>query len=177
MVLNMNRIIQMIPLIFLPFFVSADQGEYRLGSGDLVTISVFDEPDLSMEIRVNNESTLSYPFLGQIEALGKTVKELEAIITRGLLGDYLIEPRVSVSVKEYRPFFISGEVEDPGSYPYQPGLTMQKAISLAGGLTERASRNRMFVVRNTAADGDQEKIEMGDPVLPDDVLSIEQSFF
>lgn len=152
------------------------QTGYRLGSGDLIAISVFDEPDLSMEVRVGDAATFSYPFLGPLTILNRTVSDLENEIISGLKGDYLIEPRVTVSVKEYRPFFISGEVEEPGSYPYQPGLTLQKAISLGGGLTERASRNKMFVTRG-GTDQERERIDMGDPVFPDDVVTIEQSFF
>ena len=92
----------------------------------------------------------------------------------------MIEPRVNVSVKEYRPFFITGEVEDPGGYPYQPGLTLRKAITLAGGFTERASKNKIYVTKKGLIDSLTEirqLIKLQDPVHPDDVITIEQSFF
>ncbi|MBO6557019.1 MAG: polysaccharide export protein [Pseudomonadales bacterium] len=154
--------------------LAADESSYRLGSGDLISITVFDEPELSMEVRVGDRP-ISYPFLGQVELRDRPIARIEEEITEGLRGDYLIEPRVSISVKEYRPFFISGEVEKPGGYAYQPGLTLRQAISLGGGLTERASRNKMFVTRDGR--GEEIRLEMGDPVFPDDVINIEQSFF
>ena len=73
------------------------------------------------------------PFLGEIEVRGKTVGELERIITEGLRGDYLISPRVNVTIKEYRKFFVRGEVNKPGGFSFEPGLTLEKAIALAGG--------------------------------------------
>ena len=160
--------------------LAQSSSEYHLGSGDVISIQVFGEEDLTMEIKLSNKATISYPFLGDIAVLDNTISQLESTITNGLKGDYLIEPRVNVSVKEYRPFFITGEVEAPGGYPYQPGLTLRKAISLAGGLTERASRSKMYVTKK-GLDGtlveSRQRIELRDPVSPDDVITIEQSFF
>ena len=150
------------------------QSNYQLGSGDRISITVFGESELSMEVRVGS-SPMSYPFLGEVELRGRSVKQIEEQIREGLRGDYLIEPRVSISVIQYRPFFISGEVARPGGYPFQPGLTLRQAISLGGGLTERASRSKMFVTRG--GQGVEEKIEMGDFIFPDDVVNIKQSFF
>ena len=154
--------------------------EYHLGSGDVISIRVFGEEDLTMEIKLSNRATISYPFLGDIAVLDNTISQLETTITNGLKGDYLIEPRVNVSVKEYRPFFITGEVAAPGGYPYQPGLTLRKAISLAGGLTERASRSKMYVTKKGRNETDVETrqlIKLRDAVNPDDMITIEQSFF
>ena len=154
--------------------------EYQLGSGDLISIQVFGEEDLTMEIKLSDKRTISYPFLGDIAVLDNTISQLESTITKGLKGDYLIEPRVNVSVKEYRPFFITGEVEEPGGYPYQPGLTLRKAITLAGGFTERASKNKIYVTKKGLIDSLSEirqLIKLQDPVHPDDVITIEQSFF
>ncbi len=168
---------------FTPPIASAQTGgEYRLGSGDLISIQVFGEDDLTMEIKLSDKQSISYPFLGDVDVLGRTITEVEATITDGLKGDYLIEPRVSVTVKEYRPFFITGEVEEPGGYPYQPGLTLRKAITLAGGLTERASKSKMYVTQKGVGQNQKGKenrrvIRMDDPVHPDDVITIEQSFF
>lgn len=162
----------------MAFAVHADdsmqQSGYRLGSGDLISIVVFDEEELSMEVRVAN-TPISYPFLGQVTLDGRTLEAVESEITAGLKGDYLIEPRVSISVMEYRPFFITGEVKNPGGYPFKPGLTLRKAVSLGGGFTERASRSKMFVTRG--GEGQEQRLELSDPIYPDDVVTIEQSFF
>jgi polysaccharide export outer membrane protein len=155
-------------------------GEYQLGSGDLISIQVFGEEDLTMEVKLGNNPTISYPFLGNIAVLNQTINQLETTIVKGLAGDYLIDPLVNVSVKEYRPFFITGEVEEPGAYPYQPGLTLRRAISIAGGLTERASRSKMYVTKKDLLDSPLENrtvIKLKDSVSPDDVVTIEQSFF
>ena len=167
-------------LIFLLFTMTFTAGScfaqssYNLGSGDLISIVVFDEEELTMEVRVA-KTPMSYPFLGQVPLDGRNLAEVEQQIKEGLKGDYLIEPSISISVIEYRPFFITGEGAKPGGYRFQPGLTLRKAITLGGGFTERASRTKMFITRG--GEGSEQKIQLSDPIFPDDVLTIEQSFF
>lgn len=150
--------------------------DYHLGSGDLIKIYVLNEENLSMEVRLSDAGTISYPFLGEIHALGRTVSELGAEITRGLKGPYLVDPRVSVSVIEYRKFFIGGEVKAPGGYPFQPGLTIQKAVALAGGFTERASTDIAVIHEDDPMQTPVEANVMT-PVRPGDVITIKESFF
>src|SRR3972149_5766373 len=91
---------------------AASLSRYQLGSGDVITIVVFGEEDLKRgPIRLTDAGTISYPVLGELKVLGRTVGELEKIITDGLRGRYLVNPRVSVSVDQYRPYFIHGEVK------------------------------------------------------------------
>src|SRR5256714_10039240 len=116
---------------------------YRLGPGDRIIIKVFGEEDLSMDFRLNDTGRLNYPFLGELVVQGLTVAELEQRITRGLRDSYLRNPAVTVSIAEYRPFFLYGEVQKPGGIPYQPRLTVERAIALGGGVTERASRSKI----------------------------------
>ncbi|MGH8865657.1 MAG: polysaccharide biosynthesis/export family protein, partial [Burkholderiales bacterium] len=97
---------------------SADS-DYRLGPGDQIVIQVFGEPDLSMNLRLNDSGRLNYPFLGEVVVEGLTVAELEQRLTSGLKGSYLLDPAVTVSIAEYRPFFLNGEVNRPGGIPYQ----------------------------------------------------------
>ena len=99
------------------------------------------------------------------------------MLVRGLKGDYLIDPKVSVRIIEYRDFFVNGEVKKPGGYPFKPGLTLRKAVAVAGGLTERASESRITVIREQ--DGEKEKLRasMDTPVMPGDIITIDQSFF
>ena len=157
---------------------AAGDSQYQLGSGDVISINVFGEEDLSFEqIRMTDAGTFSYPFLGEVRALGKTVAEIERIIINGLKGDYLIDPKVSVSITEYRDFFVNGEVKNPGGYPFKPGLTLRKAVALAGGLTERASENKVSVIRENGNDKRTFKANMDTPIQPGDIITIEQSFF
>ncbi|MBD9482581.1 polysaccharide export protein [Pseudomonas sp. PDM14] len=153
-------------------------GQYQLASGDVLRIAVFGEPDLSFdEIRLNDAGTFSYPFIGQVRALGKTPNEVEQLITEKLQDGYLRDPRVSVSMLTYREFYISGEVNKPGGYPYQPGLTLERAIALAGGLTERASTRRVNIMRGSGSARQAEKATLETAILPGDTITIEQGFF
>src|SRR6185503_6891942 len=123
---------------------NASLSNYRLGSGDVISIQVLGEEDLRRErIRLSDAATISYPILGEIKLFGKTVAELEALIRDGLKGRYLVNPQVTVAIIEYRSFYINGQVEKPGGYAYVPGLTVRKAISLAGGFRERASKEKI----------------------------------
>lgn len=151
---------------------------YRLGAGDVVTIRVFGEEDLSKEkIRLTDAGTVPYPVLGEIRVLGMTVGDLERMIANGLRGRYLVNPRVSVQIDEYRPFYINGMVDKPGGYPFQPGLTIRKAASLAGGFKERASLNKIFIIREHDPDQRPQKVDLNTPVYPGDIITVEESFF
>ncbi|MEM9151916.1 MAG: polysaccharide biosynthesis/export family protein, partial [Cyanobacteria bacterium P01_F01_bin.3] len=112
---------------------------YTLNTGDTVQITVFEEPDLSIVGVLDDTGSISYPLLGEIQIRGLTARELEEAIIAGLKGRLLINPRVNVSILEYRPFYVRGEVNSPGGYPFKPGLTVEKAVSMAGGFTSRAS--------------------------------------
>lgn len=165
-------------LLFCHIASAEGDGQYQLASGDVVRIAVFGEPDLSFdEIRLNDAGTFSYPFIGQVRALGKTPNEIEQLITNKLKDGYLVDPRVSVSMITYREFYISGEVNKPGGYPYQPGLTLERAIALAGGLTERASTKRVNIMRGSGSTRQAEKATLETAILPGDTITIEQGFF
>ena len=135
--------------LFLAFVAPATLAntEYRLGAGDEIRIQVYDENDLSMTLRLDQTGTFNYPYLGNINAAGKTTGQIKDEITRGLLQDILINPSVNVSIVSYRQFYIGGEVKNSGGYPYQPGLTVQQAITIAGGLTEWASSSKVEILR------------------------------
>lgn len=150
---------------------------YRLGAGDVVNIAVYGEEDLSRKAyRLPDSGLITFPF-GEVRALGLSLTELENKVADGLRGGYLINPRVSVSMEAYRPFFINGQVANPGAYPYQPGMTVRKAVSLAGGLKERASESKIFLIKEVDPEHKQIKISMDGPVFPGDTVTVEESFF
>lgn len=159
--------------------VSADDSaQYRLASGDVIRIIVYGESDLSVEkLRLTDAGTFSYPFIGEVKAQGKTSAEIEQLIVTELKGDYLVDPRVSVSILEYREFFISGEVKTPGGYPFQPGLTLRRAVALAGGLTERASVNRISIIRDNNGTRSNAAATLDTLLKPGDTITIDQGFF
>jgi polysaccharide export outer membrane protein len=149
---------------------------YRLSSGDKVRIAVFGEPDLSVTERVSDRGTISYPLLGELKVGGLSLSDLEGLITSRLKGPYLVDPKVTVSIDEYRQFYVMGQVNRPGSYPYAPGLTVRKAITIAGGFTERASRGKIYVISERAGQ-EERKVAEGDAVGPGDTVVVKESFF
>lgn len=153
-------------------------GEYRLGASDVIEIIVFGEDDLSVERRVNSRGNISFPLLGAVRVQGDTVNQVEEKLTLKLTGDYLVNPQINVSMVEYRQFYVRGEVKSPGGFPYLPGLTVGKAVAIAGGFTERANRKKVEVSREQV-DGGREKVivEIHAPVVPGDILIVEESFF
>ncbi len=161
----------------------AEDGVYLLGPGDLVRIRVYDEPDLSLdEIRIGMAGSLSFPLLGDVPVVGQTPERLEAYLVDRLKGPYLVNPSVTVSILEYRPFYINGEVRKPGSYSFYPGMTIDRAISVAGGFTDRASREKIFVEHDLSDSRDpdgtpEERATLSDQVLPGDVITVRQGFF
>ena len=151
---------------------------YKLATGDVISIRVFGEDDLSRDkIRLTDAGTVFYPVLGEIAVLGKTVGEIEKLIADGLRGRYLVNPSVTVSIDNYRQYYVTGQVGTPGGYSYQPGLTVAKAVALAGGFKERASQSKMFVIRDADPKKARERVELSTAIFPGDVLTIEESFF
>jgi len=153
---------------------SADN--YVLGPGDTIRIKVFGEDELDLETQLTDSGTLNYPFLGTIKVTGMTLKQVEQHIYQGLKGDYFVEPNVFVGMVTYRPFYIHGEVKQPGAYPYQPGMTVDQAVALAGGLTERANRDKVFVARE-GSKSNKEKAVLSTRLKAGDTVTIEQGFF
>ena len=151
---------------------------YKLRAGDVISIQVLGEDDLKREkIRLSDAATISYPILGEIKLFGKTVGELETLIRDGLKGRYLVNPQVTVTINEYRNYFINGQVEKTGGYQYVPGLTVRKAISLAGGFKERASKDKIFVIREDDKSQTPRRVDQNAEVFPGDIITVEESFF
>lgn len=163
-------------LLSLNATISFANESYLLGPGDKVSIKVFGQDDLSIETLLGNSGKINYPFLGSISVAGLTIKQLETFIESGLLGDYLVNPNVYVQVTEYRPFYIHGEVKKPGGYPYHPGMTINQAVALAGGLTERADKEKIAIFK----EGDKNTKQVASleyNVNAGDTITIDQRFF
>jgi len=174
------RISWKIAFIFTLLFVCQLQAEtvsgYQLGASDLIRIHVFGEKELSLEVRLTDAGTFTYPFLGEVESRGLTISALKEKLTSGLKGDYLINPKITVTILEYRSFFINGEVKKPGGYPFLPGLTVRKAIALAGGFTERAAKRNIKVIHDDKS-STEEKLDLAAEVWPGDIITVDDSFF
>jgi protein involved in polysaccharide export with SLBB domain len=149
----------------------------QLGPGDKIRLTVFGEEDLSGEFEIDNTGSLALPLVGEVKARGLTQRELEQAITKTLNAGYLVNPRVNVEVLNFRPFFILGEVQKPGSYPYVNDLTVINAVALGGGYTTRAKTGQVKVRRASNPNRDEEWVSEDKPVYPGDVIQVEERFF
>lgn len=152
--------------------IAQAEDTYTLSAGDEVAIVVFGEEDLSIDVKLDENGTLNYPLLGAVDAGGLTVEQLKTTITRELSGTYLINPDVRVSVAEYRQVYINGEVNSPGGYDYKPGLSLSKAISLAGGFSPTASKERITLTRVINGQSQLFSMRLTDSVLPGDIIEV-----
>ncbi|ODS04962.1 polysaccharide biosynthesis/export family protein [Vibrio scophthalmi] len=127
---------------------------YQLAAGDVISIKVYGEENLTIdEQKIDNREVIDYPYLGVIKLGGKTLEQVQSEITQGLQGDYLVNPKVNVAIVQYRNVYINGLVNKPGGYEYEPGLTVQKAISLAGGVMSKYRRSaRAYRTKSTESD-------------------------
>jgi protein involved in polysaccharide export with SLBB domain len=160
-----------------PGIAAADQLVYRLGSGDRIIVTVFGHEDLSGEFELDGEGRIALPLIGDVVIGQKSLRQAEAIITDRLKPDYLINPRVSIQVANYRPFYILGEVKQPGSYAFVNGMTVVQAVAIAGGYTYRARQTRVSIQR--ASDPARRQVPAGPDtvVLPGDILNVPERYF
>jgi polysaccharide biosynthesis/export protein VpsN len=163
-----------LPLTQIP---AGDLSAYRLGVGDRVRISVYGEPDLSLDAEVEATGNLGYPLLGSIPAVRKTANELAAELAKRLSKGYLVNPDVRVTVVQYRPIYVTGQVARAGAYPYTVGLTVEKALVLAGGMTRLGSARGIYRLPEDAPVSERHRVRLDGAVFPGDTLVVEESLF
>lgn len=152
--------------------------EYRLGPNERIRVTVFGEDDLSGEYQVDTTGFVALPLIGEVMAGDLTMREFENAVEARYADGYLINPKVSAEVVNYRPFFINGEVNDPGQYPFEPDMTILKAVSTAGGYTYRANRRKVYILRPEVHSEEIEVRANSDlKVMPGDVLRIPERLF
>ena len=152
--------------------------EYQLNAGDTIRIYVYGEPELTFEsVLIGQNGRIAFPFVGTLTVAGRTINQVQDQLIGGLKPDYLIDPRVSVDIVKYRQFYINGEVQSPGGIDFQPGLSLLKAIALAGGFTERANKRNITVVSDTDATGEERRIREDYVVQPGDIFTVKDAFF
>jgi polysaccharide biosynthesis/export protein VpsN len=156
----------------------AQEEDYVLNAGDTIRIHVYGEADLSFErLLVGQSGRISYPFLGELKVAGSTVNQLQDRLVASLKPDYLVDPRISVGMVKYRQFYVNGEVNKPGGVDFQPGLTLRKAISLAGGFTERANRKEVLVIPDKDPARRELTVKLNYKVQPGDIFTVRDTFF
>ncbi len=162
----------------LPLLDQPTAGPYTLGTGDEIRLTVFGQPQLSTTYFVSPQGTISVPLIGDVPASTRTSEQLGAEIAEDLQSRHMVvDPSVSVDILMYRPIYVLGEVEKPGAYPYQPGLTMLSAVALAGGFTYRGVTSGGIVVRTSHGVAERGRVKPDSFLEPGDVLTITERFF
>ena len=150
---------------------------YQLDSGDKIKMTVYGEDDLSGEFDVDGSGNVQLPLIGQVHAAGLTIPQFQSAVEQKLASGYLVNPRVSAEIENYRPFTILGEVNKPGEYPYENGMTVLNAVALGGGFTYRAEQDDVYILHK----GSTQEIEVpaNDKtyVAPGDTVRVAERIF
>ena len=150
---------------------------YPLAAGDRIRITVFNEPTLTGEYNVTSQGTIAFPLIGTVPADGQTTDQVSAAIRAKLGAGYVNDPRVSTEVLSYRPYYILGEVNKPGEYPFSNGLTVEQAVATAGGFTYRANRGKVFLRRRKMDERTVTLSSAPTQVLPGDTIRVGERYF
>jgi protein involved in polysaccharide export with SLBB domain len=150
----------------------------KLGPNDRLRITVFGQPTLTGEYTLDGNGVLAFPLIGNVPANGSTTIQLQQAIAAKLQPDYMVNPNVSAEVITRRPFYVIGEVQKPGNYPYVTDMTAVNAIAMAGGFTRRARKND-FYIRRLDKDGKVVRIEanVGTVLQAGDTLEVRERIF
>lgn len=152
-------------------------GDYQLGAGDKIRLNVFGEEELSGEFVVSGAGLLSIPLAGDIPAAGRTIGDVQRAVEESLRARYILNPQVSAEVLTYRPFYVLGEVNKPGTYPYAAGLTVLNAVATAGGFTYRGDTGRVYIRRDGSVREEAFALSSSLQVAPGDTIRIAERLF
>ena len=152
--------------------------DYRLGANDRVRIIVFGQPTLTGEYTLDGNGVLAFPLIGNVNAQGQTTGQLQQAIASRLDPDFLRNPSVSAEVITRRPFYVIGEVQKPGNYPYVTDMTALQAVAMAGGYTYRA-RTTQFYIKRLDTNGRMVKVPARPEtkIRPGDTVEIKERYF
>lgn len=150
---------------------------YRLGAGDRIRVTVFEQEGLTNTYSVDQSGYISVPLIGAVAARGYTAQEMEKAVAAKLRQGFLRDPDVSVEIDRYRPVFVMGEVGAAGQYSYVPGLTVQKAVAMAGGYTARGNQNNVDITRDINGKVMTGRVLTTDPLLPGDTIYVRERLF
>lgn len=151
--------------------------DYKLGPTDKVRVTVYNEEDLSGEFQIDDAGFVRLPLIGQVHAAGLSASQLESVVESALDDGYLRSARVNIEVTQYRPFYIIGQVNKPGEYPYVSNMTVPNAIALAGGYTGKAVESTIYVRHESEADEHQVAVDQLTRIYPGDVVRVPETSF
>lgn len=160
-----------------PSAVARTDTVYRLGSGDKLRVNVYNEEAISGEYEVDGSGNLSIKLIGTVSAKNMTLEEVSRVIEGRLKQGFLLNPQVSIDVLNYRPFYVLGEVKEPGKYPFVNGMSVLNAVALAGGYTYRAREGRVAVIRGNDPERREQQTDEHAAVMPGDIIRVPERFF
>jgi len=150
---------------------------YHLDAGDKLRVVVYGQEGLTNTYAIDAAGSITMPLIGSVHARGRTTAGLAADITAKLRNGYIREPSVAVEIESYRPFFILGEVQAPGQYPYVPNMTIESAIAIAGGFSPRAKRDIVTLTHADAAGVARYEVPLGTSLKPGDTIQVGERWF
>jgi polysaccharide export outer membrane protein len=150
---------------------------YLLGPGDKIRVTVYNETAMTGEYSVTPDGEVSFPLIGNVPASGHTIADVQNELLTALSNGYVKDPKVSVEVSTYRSFYILGQVNKPGEYPYVAGLTVDQAIATAGGFTYRANEHTVFLRRSHGSERSVKLRSLPPVVMPGDTIRVGQRYF
>ena len=156
---------------------ATENAVYKLDAGDKLRVIVFGEMELGGEYEVDGSGFVRLPLIGQLKAGGLAVNEFETSMKAALEDGYLRNARVSVEVINYRPFYILGQVNKPGEYPYVNGMSVLNAVAVAGGYTYRANESTVYIRRRGASEETLARADQITRVQPGDIITVRERFF
>jgi polysaccharide biosynthesis/export protein len=162
------------PVAYAP---AAATGPYTLDSGDRLRIVVFGQDGLTNSYSVDASGHIAMPLIGSVLARGATTDELSNRIAEKLRQGFIREPHVAVEIEAYRPFFILGEVTQPGQYPYVADMTVETAVAIAGGFGPRAFRKTVLVSRTINGQQVRITVPVNYPIRPGDTVNVQERWF
>lgn len=150
---------------------------YVIGAGDRIKITVLEIENMTVETDVATDGSVDLPLVGSIRVAGRTTTEVRTVLAERLARDYVKDPKVNVEVAKYRPFYVLGQVNKPGSYPFEPELDIRRAAAIAGGFNRRADTDAAYLVREVDGQNDRRRVGLGTRVYPGDVIEIDRRLF
>lgn len=147
-------------------------GAYALDTGDVVRVTVYGDTTLTNTYTVTDNGTISFPLAGQVKVRGQTITTAERMITELLANGYMINPKVSVEVTTYRPFFIEGAVTKAGQYPYVWGMTVRAAVATAEGFKDFADRTHVTIYRKVGRAMAKFASSLDTSIMPGDTVVV-----
>lgn len=157
--------------------IADSEGPYLLDTGDRLRIFIYGQPNLSRLYTVDHDGKIAVPLIGNVKARGRTTSQLQGAIRSQLGAEYVKDPQVTVDVQQNRPFFILGEVKNAGQFPYVSGMTVETAVAIAGGYTERASERSFRVSRRVGGILQEIEVPGQAAVRPSDTVYVFERFF